>query len=532
MRGRKNERYMKLLSIFAVIVVAAVVGHIVSIVSYNSREYVAQGASPNRESYLLLEERKDTTSAWLKRDFDLEGQRVDLSGQIFDGALKNQAVDEISAWRLTLRFHGDCYLNNAWCGLVEIHQGVAAGREKVQTLDLRHCDRSEIELDYLPEDSDLMIPLHEGDYLVYYPSAADREVPVQAGGSLEMGMIFYYLGVLDLSDYDITYSYHKSFTEGAEFYFILTLVVLWLAAFFGLVVSSYAYRKAMVEMEHRKVGISYMAVIYDFICIVDLVNDNIVHIYGNVPASQNFGRQLGVTDRLKKMFMDDIADEYVEPMRKFFDIATLSQRIEGKSLACEYMDREGRCYIVRLFPMEQEPGQPLERFIFAMRNIDEERNKMMALQESRSKEEPVVAVAEAYSVRELLENLAANIREAVGRSDFELETDISPNLPELVMGYPQRLRLVLFCLLLRDTTMCAGGKMKLSVYGKAAEGRCHLLFALKSGVTAGQQAGLGALCLKAAGEILATMSTELSVLGGEGEQSEFYFELDQEICDK
>ena len=37
---------MKLLSIFAVIVVAAVVGHIVSIVSYNSREYVAQGASP------------------------------------------------------------------------------------------------------------------------------------------------------------------------------------------------------------------------------------------------------------------------------------------------------------------------------------------------------------------------------------------------------------------------------------------------------------------------------------------------------
>ncbi|MBQ1613805.1 MAG: hypothetical protein II089_04050, partial [Selenomonas sp.] len=80
MRSRKNERFIKLLSVFAIIVLTAVVGHIVSIASYNSRAYITQGADQNRESYILLDKRTDTTSAWVKRDFDLNGQKVNLSG--------------------------------------------------------------------------------------------------------------------------------------------------------------------------------------------------------------------------------------------------------------------------------------------------------------------------------------------------------------------------------------------------------------------------------------------------------------------
>ena len=533
MQGRKNERFMKLLSVFAVIVLTAVVGHIVSIVSYNNREHVTQGASPARESYLLLEKRKETTSAWLKRDFDYEGRKVDLSGQIFDGALKNRAADDISNWRLTLRFHGNCYLNNAWCGLVEIHQGVASGAEKVQTLDLRHCDRSEITLDYL-DDNDLLIPLKDGDYLVYYPSAADREVPVQAGGSLEMGLIFYYLGGLDLSDYSIAYNYHKSYTEGAGFYLILFLSVLWCAAFFGLMVSSYAYRKAMKEMEHRKVGISYMAVIYDFICIVDLANDDIVQIHGKGLGRQSSGRRFKATDRLKQFFIEDVAEEYQEKVRDFLDTNHLSKRLAGGSTACEYRSRAGLWYVIRLFAMEQEPGQPLDRFIFALRNIDADWHKMIDMQESRRQEQAgalTEAAFEAYSVRELVEKAAADIRGASESPAFELETDMSRDLPPLLLGYPHRLRLAIFCLALSNLLSETGEKMKLSVYGKAQEGSCHLLFSLKSG-PAERHGELSALCRRVAGDILAMLQVELSVLEDRDGESEFYFELDQEICDK
>ena len=531
MRSRKNERFIKLLSVFAIIVLTAVVGHIVSISSYNSRVHITQGADQNRESYILLDKRTDTTSAWVKRDFDLNGQKVNLSGQIFDGALKNKAVDELSSWRLTLRFHGDCFLNNAWCGRVEIHQGVAAGKEKVQTLDLRHCKRTDIELDYV-DDSELLIPLKEGDYLVYYPSAADREVPVQAGGSLEMGLIFYYLGTLDLSDYDIVYSYHKSFTDGAEFYLILTLVILWLAAFGAMLVSSYAYRKGMAEMEHRKIGISYMAVIYDFICIVDLVNDELIQVSGGIPTQHNSSKNSSVADRLKQIFMADIAKEYVEPLEEFLDITTISQRLEGKSLAFEYMTKDGRCFMLRLFSMDHEPGHAVERVIFAMRNIDEERNKMLALQEKDRAEEVEQAELEAYSVRELLESVAADIKAAAGDGGFVLETDISPNLPYLVLGDPRKLRLALFSLALRYIVPRAGGKLSLAVYGKAKEGVCHLLFSLKGRVSAGVQEGLDVLCQNMAEETLLMLPAELSVLCNDDGEREYYFELDQEICDK
>ena len=533
MQGGKNQRFMKLLSVFAIIVVTAVVGHIVSIISYNSREHMTQGADLSRESYLLLDKRKDNTSAWLKRDFDLAGQKVDLSGQIFDGKLKNWAADDISAWSLTLRLHGDCFLNNAWCGAVEIHQGVAKGAEKVQTLDLRHCDRATIELDYQLEDNDLLIPLTEGDYLVYYPSSIDREVPVQAGGSLEMGLIFYYLGTLDLSDYEITYYYHKSYAEGVGFYLILTLTVLWCAAFFGLVVSSYAYRKAVAEMEHRKVGISYMAVIYDFICIVDLTNDDIIQIHGNGLFGQISSKKLQVADRLKELFMADIADEYQETVREFLDEQTLPQRLNGGSLACQYRSRSGLWYIVRLFAMEQEPGQPLERFIFAMRNIDEDWHEMLALRESRRNEEQALLgaceVPQRYSVKKLIAEAESDVRASAGGRELTMEADISQELPECLLGYPNRLRLALSCLALSDV-FAGAGYLKLSLYCKEREGSCHLLFSLKNDAGTAR-AGVSALCLKVAEEIITQLPAELSVLGDEA-GTEFYFELDQEICDQ
>jgi hypothetical protein len=58
------------------------------------------------------------------------------------------------------------------------------------------------------------------------------------------------------------------------------------------------------------------------------------------------------------------------------------------------------------------------------------------------------------------------------------------------------------------------------------------LFSLKGRVSAGVQEGLDVLCQNMAEETLFMLPAELSVLCNDDGEREYYFELDQEICDK
>lgn len=85
-----------------------------------------------------------------------------------DGTLYNNTDDAIASWVATINVQGDCFINNAWTGTVEIHQHVGTDKEKTQTLDLRDYNLADVKLDYL-YDGDLLIPLQKGDRIVYYP---------------------------------------------------------------------------------------------------------------------------------------------------------------------------------------------------------------------------------------------------------------------------------------------------------------------------------------------------------------------------
>lgn len=121
------------------------------------------------------------------------------------------------------------------------------------------------------------------------------------------------------------------------------------------------------------------------------------------------------------------------------------------------------------------------------------------------------------------------MRASAGGRELTMEADISQELPECLLGYPQRLQLALSCLALSDV-FAGAGYLKLSLYSKEREGSCHLLFSLKNDAGTAR-AGVSALCLKVAEEIITQLPAELSVLGDEA-GTEFYFELDQEICDQ
>jgi hypothetical protein len=160
-----------------------------------------------------------------------DGREVDLIGQTIDGTLRNGSGDTLQDWELRINITGDCYINQAWNGEVEIHQFVGTDREKVQRMNLQNYRLEDVTFENR-YDGDLLIPLQRGDYVIYYPSTRFSELPIEGGEDAKIGVIFYYLDSLDLSHYELYFHFHRTFTQGYTFYAFAALVALWMLALF------------------------------------------------------------------------------------------------------------------------------------------------------------------------------------------------------------------------------------------------------------------------------------------------------------
>ena len=200
---------------------------------------------------MTIDARADSTSTWLKRSFALDdGREVDLIGQTIDGTLRNESRDTLQDWELRINIAGDCYINQAWNGEVEIHQFIGTDKEQVQRMNLQNDELEDVTFEYR-YDGDLLIPLQRGDYVIYYPNARFNEMPIDGGDDVRIGVIFYYLDELDLSDYELVFHFHRSFTQGVTFYAAAALFVLWMLSMTVSGAGILAYRRAMKEMELR-----------------------------------------------------------------------------------------------------------------------------------------------------------------------------------------------------------------------------------------------------------------------------------------
>ena len=531
MERRNGETAKNFLAILGVAIIIAAIGHIVSVITYNSKEHMTQGADDSKQAVMALNDREDSTSTWLKREFDMNGKKVDLTGQTFDGVLTNKSASAVSDWKMRLNIRGDCYFNNAWCGTVEIHQHSGTPDEKVQTLDLRKYELKDVKLDY-EYDGDLLIPLSEGDYVIYYPSEDEGEMPVAGKSELTMGMILYYLDDIDLSDYYISYKLHKSYFAGKSFYAVLALAIMWIAVFFGHVIANMSYRRAWKDMELRKTGVSYMSDIYDMIYMADLVNNELTVIKGDEKERRQTGK--AVVARLRDMFIDDVADEYRHVVEEFMDPDTLAGRFEKESIACQYMSRTKGWCLVRLFAIDRSEGEALRKFIFTIQNINEEKTEMDRIEdsivESGNESPAVIAEPVPYSIKDIVDEAIADTAEEAELRGTEVSSDISPKIPEKLMGDPGKLRMVISCMLLSALSHAKGKSIKLSLFAKETkDDKEHLLISVRDsgdGKTGGEDfAGLG---VNAAAEMLRAMGSELHSIIEEGEGSELYFEIEQE----
>ena len=224
--------------------------HCSEVKSFNNVEHTADakiadsesaynvGTEDTEDASLVIYFRGGNSDSWIKES-DPDGREgYDLIGSIYQMSVYNNSEYKLSDWYFRQDIMQDCYINNAWCGDVEIHQFDENGDEHVETLNLMEYTEADVSLDHIVKGSDVLISLHEGDYIIYHPALDVYEAPIDARSenrvsSSNIGFIYYFYGKdIDLSQTNLVYKYEKTIYQGDAFTIFATLLIIWVIAFF------------------------------------------------------------------------------------------------------------------------------------------------------------------------------------------------------------------------------------------------------------------------------------------------------------
>ena len=385
----KDQTGLRRISIvcFAVMLVMFVI-HVQILTMFNRQEKTVHGNDSSSTAYMEIDPRSNSTSSWLKRDFPLaEEQQVDLIGQTIDMTLYNNSGDGIRDWGLRINVAQDCFINQAWTGETEIHQFGEDGRETVQRLDLRDYTLEDVKLEYR-YDGDLLIPLKSGDYVIYYPNEHYTEMPVQAGEKVTIGMIFYYLGELNLSDYDLNLHFHRGFAQGWSFITFIVMAALWILTTVAYLTSVFIYRNARKQMELRKSGLSCMSELYEAIYIINLSTGEVTPASTGAYLEDLRKKHHGARELLQAAVRGDADEKYLEATLAFVDTDTLAERLKDReSIVWEFVSSVYGWCRFRFFAMDHSEDKPVENVIFAVQDINDERSAVKKLADRLEKAE-------------------------------------------------------------------------------------------------------------------------------------------------
>jgi len=201
------------------------------------------------DASLVVYYRGGNTDSWVKETNVKDHGHQNLIGAIYNFDIYNNSIYKISDWYYRHDIKQDCYINNAWNGTVEIHQFMDGGIENVQTLDLLNYTLHDITLNYEIKGSDLLIPLHRGDYIIYHPNLTTNEAPINPRTesntpSISSGLIFYYYGSdFDLSNTTLYYKYAKSSLQSIAFPIFLLMIFIWAIALVICITAAISSRK-------------------------------------------------------------------------------------------------------------------------------------------------------------------------------------------------------------------------------------------------------------------------------------------------
>ena len=267
---RKSTKH-KILFFFLVLIglIAGYTALYISVSRFNEKERTmpvlsSQTETKGKDESVAIKPRGGSTDSWVKKVAAASGGEDVYQGAIYDVVVQNHSSYEMTDWNLKVEAKEDCYINNAWCGKVEIHQHTKT-TEKVQTLDLRTCEEQGItyKIDVQQMDSDLMIPLDAGDYFIYYPSAAAKEEKLPESVSetadvpeIKVGFIAYYAGDkkeegLTFSSGVLTYHLHETATDIPAAGVLFGITVLWILGIIVCVMVEIKTRQLVKEAENN-----------------------------------------------------------------------------------------------------------------------------------------------------------------------------------------------------------------------------------------------------------------------------------------
>ena len=384
----KDQNVIKRIGTICFIAMMIVIAlHIGNLIRFKQKVFHVQG-NAGSGSYMEIHDRENSTSTWLKRSFKTEdGRVVDLIGMTVDETLHNDTRDEISEWQLRINIRGNCYINQAWNGEVDIHQFTGDPSEQVQHLNLQDYSLEDVKLQYR-YDGDLLIPLRAGDYVIYYPSLQFSEMPVPGGENIKMGMIFYYEDQLDLTDYELIFRYRRAFTQGPLFYLFVTLAVLTLLFALMYATTVVVYRRARNEMAIRKAGISCMSEIYDVIYIIHLATGEMIPVSPMEKIERERTGNRGAKEVLPDLIREDTAEAYQSLVIDFMNLDTLADRLKDRdSIVCEFISKNTGWNSIRFFAMDRSEEKPLENVLFTVQDINHEKKELQAIEERVEKAE-------------------------------------------------------------------------------------------------------------------------------------------------
>lgn len=219
-----------------------------------------------RDIRVTMAPRGGSTDTWIKRIYKDDGngnlQEVQYAGIIYDIMVVNQAQAKVVDWKLQIEVPDDCFLNNAWCGELEIHQNV--GKDEIfQALDLRKCIEKKVDiyLNHKIEGTDLMIPVSKDDYFVYLPSVRDEENIIEQAFletddyySKRVDFIAYHktegedMTPMEFTEAQLTYHLEKDILRMPAFKLLLLLFFIWAIS---VMVSIIVYIKTKKLLKQR-----------------------------------------------------------------------------------------------------------------------------------------------------------------------------------------------------------------------------------------------------------------------------------------
>ena len=234
----KKKTYKIVTGIFtAVLAIFVLAAAFVAVVLYRSHEndFTAVQSKGKYDPRISVDihPRGAIGDTWEKIAMEGTDQELMMKGMTYSAIIDSKMDTELSNWTMRIDIEQDVWLNNAWCGSFEIHQG-----DNTQILDLRSVNPDKIILEKL-DDKDILIPLHKGDYIVYIPSEKEYETTIFPNGYKEIGFIIYTLqGVpaLDFNKVSINCEVASEYDTKIAVRFLITIGVIWLISAVALVV--------------------------------------------------------------------------------------------------------------------------------------------------------------------------------------------------------------------------------------------------------------------------------------------------------